>query len=71
MKDMIKLEGKVFECSRLIEQRFEISGHTRRAWVNAGIIGPPIRLGRKYFFDRQEIEKQILATRGLRLVAQS
>jgi hypothetical protein len=61
MKDTITLEGHIFDCTKLVLQRYGLDDHTLRKLVKANIVPGPLKIGNKNFFDRKAIETQILA----------
>jgi hypothetical protein len=63
MKDSIVLQGRTYECTKLVQQRFGLDAHTLRKWAKNNIVPTPVRLGNKCFYDREAIEIKILATR--------
>jgi hypothetical protein len=60
MKDTITLEGRIFDCTKLVLQRYGLDDHTLRKLVKANILPGPVTIGNKNFFDRKAIESQIL-----------
>ena len=62
MKDSIVLQGRTYECTKLVQQRFGLDDQTLRKWAKSNIVPSPIRLGNKCFYDLEAIENQILGT---------
>jgi hypothetical protein len=62
MKDSIVLQGRTYECTKLVQQRFGLDDQTLRKWAKANIVPSPVRLGNKNFYDREAIESKILET---------
>jgi hypothetical protein len=62
MKDSIVLQGRTYECTKLVQQRFGLDDQTLRKWVKNKIVLSPLRLGNKCFYDREAIESKILST---------
>ena len=62
MKDTITLEGRAFDCTKLVLQRYGLDDHTLRKLVKANILPGPVTIGNKNFFDRKAIETRLLAT---------
>ena len=60
MKDTITLESRIFDCTRLVLQRYGLDDHTLRRLVRANIVPGPVKIGNKNFFDRKAVESQIL-----------
>ena len=60
MKDTIILEGRLFDCTKLVLQRYGLDDHTLRKLVKAEIVPAPVTIGNKNFFDRKAIESRIL-----------
>ena len=60
VKDTIILEGRFFDCTKLVLQRFGLDDHTFRKLIKANIVPGPVTIGNKNFFDREEIESRIL-----------
>jgi len=63
MKDSIVLQGRTYECTKLVQQKFGLDPQTLRKWAKSNIVPSPVRLGNKCFYDREDIESKILATR--------
>jgi hypothetical protein len=61
MKDSITLQGRTYECTKLIQQRFGLDDQTLREWAKNNIVPSPVRLGNKCFYDWEAIESRILA----------
>ena len=62
MKDSIVLQGRTYECTKLIQQKYGIDDQTLRKWAQNNIVPSPARLGNKCFYDCETIESEILAT---------
>jgi hypothetical protein len=62
MKDSIILQGRTYECTKLVQQRFCLDDQTLRKWAKNNIVPSPVRLGNKCFYDREAIESRILAS---------
>ena len=62
MKDSIVLQGRTYECTKLVQERFGLDDQTLRKWARSNIVPPPVRLGNKNFYDREAIESKILET---------
>jgi len=62
MKDSIVLQGRTYECTKLIQQKYGIDDQTLRKWAQNNIVASPVRLGNKCFYDCETIESKILAT---------
>jgi DNA-binding transcriptional MerR regulator len=62
MKDTITLQNRIYDCAKLVQQRFGLDPQTLRKWAKNNIVPTPVRLGNKCFYDREAIENQILAT---------
>jgi hypothetical protein len=60
VRDIITLEGRVFDCTRLVLQKYGFDDHTLRKLVKANILPGPVTIGNKNFFDRKAIESQLL-----------
>jgi hypothetical protein len=60
MKDSIVLQGQIYECTKLVQQRFGLDDQTLRKWVKSNIVPSPLRLGNKCFYDREAVEIGIL-----------
>ena len=54
------LEGRVFDCTKLVLQKFGLDDHTFRKLVKANVVPGPVTIGNKNFFDRKAIESRIL-----------
>jgi hypothetical protein len=61
MKDSIILQGRTYECTKLVQQRFSLDDQTLRKWAKNNIVPSPLRLGNKCFYDWEAIESRILA----------
>jgi hypothetical protein len=62
VKDSIILQDRVFDCTKLVQEKFGFDPQTLRKMAKNNIIPSPLRLGNKCFYDREAIERQILAT---------
>ena len=60
MRDSIILQGRIYECTKLVQQRFGLDDQTLRKWAKSSIVPSPLRLGNKCFYDREAIEIGIL-----------
>ena len=60
LKDTITLESRIFDCTRLVLQRYGLDDHTLRKLVRTNIVSGPIKVGNKNFFDRRAIESRLL-----------
>ena len=60
MKDTITLQGRAFDCTKLVLQTYGLDDHTLRKLVKANIVPGPVTIGNKNFFDRKAIESGIL-----------
>ena len=60
MKDSIVLQGRIYECTKLVHQKFGLDDQTLRKWSKSNIVPTPLRLGNKCFYDSEEIETRIL-----------
>jgi hypothetical protein len=60
LKDTITLESRIFDCTRLVLQRYGLDDHTLRKLVRTKFVPGPVKIGNKNFFDRKAIESRIL-----------
>ena len=60
VKDTITLEGRIFDCTKLLLQRYGLDDHTLRKLVKAHIVPGPVTIANKNFFDRKAVESRIL-----------
>jgi hypothetical protein len=60
MKDTITLQGRTYECTKLVQQRFGLDDQTLRKWAKNNIVPTPVRLANKNFYDWEAIESKIL-----------
>ena len=49
MKDSIILQGRTYECTKLVQQRFGLDDQTLRKWAKNNIVPSPVRLGTSVF----------------------
>ena len=49
MKDSIVLQGRTYECTKLVQQRFGLDDQTLRKWAKNNIVPTPLRLGNKVY----------------------
>jgi DNA-binding transcriptional MerR regulator len=61
MKDTITLQSRIYDCTKLVQQRFGLDPQTLRKWAKNNIVPTPVRLGNTCFYDREAIESKILA----------
>jgi hypothetical protein len=62
MKDTITLDGRVFICGNVIQQKWDISRPTLRKMVKAKHVPSPVRLANKFFYDADAMDSRILTT---------
>jgi predicted DNA-binding transcriptional regulator AlpA len=62
MKDTIILDGRTFDGTGMVMQRYGIAGQTLKNMVDNNIVPKPVRMGNKHYYDRKAIESHILAT---------
>ena len=62
MKYSIVLQGRTYECTKLVQQRYGLDDQTLRKWAKYNIVPTPVRLGNKNFYDQEAVESKILAT---------
>jgi hypothetical protein len=62
MKDVIELDGRVFDSKRSLCKRFGVSVMALQRWKDKGLLPPPIRLGKANFYDRRETECRLAAS---------
>jgi hypothetical protein len=55
------LQGRIYECTKLVQQRFGLDDQTLRKWAKNNIVPLPVKLGNKCFYDCEAIESRILA----------
>jgi len=60
VKDTIILQGRIFDCTKLVLQRYGLDDHTLRKLVKADVVPGPVTIGNKNFFDRKAVESRIL-----------
>jgi hypothetical protein len=60
VKDTITLEGRIFDCTKLVLQKYGFDDHTLRKLVKANIVPGPVTIGNKNFFDRKAIESRMV-----------
>lgn len=49
MRDTITLDGRVFDCTKLVLQRYGLDDHTLRKLVKANVVPGPVTIGNKNF----------------------
>ena len=59
MKHIFEFEGRLYESSALIVERLGISTITLYRWAKRGLLPTPIRLGRRNYFARVELEARL------------
>ena len=60
MKDALEIDGRKLKSTKWVRTNFGISWITLNRWTEIGLIPPPVRLGRRNYYDQQEVEKRIL-----------
>jgi hypothetical protein len=60
LKDAITLESRIFDCTRLVLQRYDLDDDTLRKLVRTNIVPGSVKIGNKNFFDPKAIESRIL-----------
>jgi predicted site-specific integrase-resolvase len=63
MKDEIILNDKSYISSAVLTERFGVSLQTLPRWVASGFLPKPVRLGRQWFYPKDEIDSQIRSHR--------
>ena len=61
MNTIIELQGRIFE-SRAIGARFGVSNQAIQRWKDTGY-SPRPSIGKAEFFDRDELDRRLVATR--------
>jgi predicted site-specific integrase-resolvase len=59
MKETIELSGQVYDSGDLLRGRYGLSEMTIYRWTKRGLLPPPIRLGRKNYYVRDEVEARL------------
>jgi predicted DNA-binding transcriptional regulator AlpA len=59
MKKSITLQGQTFDAGEVLIQRYGISAMTLWRWVKRGLLPPPIKLGRRNYYERREVEARL------------
>jgi predicted site-specific integrase-resolvase len=60
MHDALEIAGRKLKSTKWIRTNFGISWITLNRWMLVGLIPPPVRLGRRNYYDQQEVENRIL-----------
>ena len=55
MKDVVSLDGKVYESGHLVRLRYGIGPMTLWRWTQKGLLPRPIKLGGRVFYPRDEV----------------
>jgi predicted DNA-binding transcriptional regulator AlpA len=59
MKECIELQGVIYDASQTLIERYGISAMTLWRWTKRGVLPRPIKLGRKSYFARGEVEARL------------
>lgn len=60
MKDIIVIGGVEYESTKLLRRRFGVGAMTPGRWVEQGLLPPPLRVGCRFFWRRDQIEKSVV-----------
>lgn len=58
--DTIEIDGTLFETNGSLVRRLGISRMTLRRWAKAGILPPPIRIGRFHYYERNAVHAGLI-----------
>jgi len=64
MKEIIELQGRIFESRAAIGARFGVSNQAIQRWKDRGLLPPAIKFGKAEFFARDELDRRLAAARG-------
>jgi hypothetical protein len=63
MRSIIELQGRIFESRAAIGARFGVSNQAIQRWKDRGLLPPAIKFGKAEFFDRDELDCRLAASR--------
>ena len=60
MKDVLELQGRVYESRSAICERLGVTFMTLRAWKVNGLLPPAVRIGKADYHDRAELDARLI-----------
>jgi len=61
MKHSFEIGGRLYESTALIVERLGVSSVTLNRWHKRGLLPMPVRLGRRNYYERAEVEARLAA----------
>jgi predicted site-specific integrase-resolvase len=59
MKHTLEIQGRVYDSTRVFTETYGLSALTLWRWYKRALIPPPIRLGNRNYYERQQIEERL------------
>jgi DNA-binding transcriptional MerR regulator len=59
MKHTLEIQGRLYVSSALLSERYGVSSNALWKWHKRGLLPPPIRLGRRNYYIRDEVEARL------------
>jgi predicted site-specific integrase-resolvase len=60
MRDTLIIGDRLLVPDRTIREMIQISQATQARWIKSGLLPQPIRLGKKIYFEKREVEQHLL-----------
>jgi predicted DNA-binding transcriptional regulator AlpA len=60
MKELIEISGRKYITAARVMSHFGIGYKAMYTWIENGTLPHPIKLGRRMYFDPQEIDEKLL-----------
>lgn len=60
MKTEIEIRGRVYTAAALVQAKYGVSWNTWSNWEKSGKLPPPMRIGRRKFYDMEEVEAKLV-----------
>jgi hypothetical protein len=59
MKHQLEIQGRLYESTAMFTERYGLSGLTLWRWYKRGLIPEPVRLGRRNYYLRDQVEARL------------
>ena len=59
MKHTLEIQGRVYESSALLIERYGLTSNGLWKWHKRGLLPPPLKLGRRNYFLKDEVEARL------------
>jgi predicted DNA-binding transcriptional regulator AlpA len=59
MKHTLEIQGRFYESTAMITERYGLHGLTLWRWYKKGFLPTPVRLGRRNYYIRDQVEARL------------